>query len=225
MAGPVASKVVLPDDSGNAGKKIRTQTRVVGADTVHEHFFIQARQAQVLGVYRLGMAQVTALASAQTGTSSGFLWFHVPTATVNKKVRIRRLSVTSQLSTVLATPTAPRLTATRFTFTGTASGASLTPVKIDSTAGSSVADLRTAVTGLTVTLVGSFGTAPFPGAQTAVGAYAPAEYNIVDPASEEDDWPILAPGEGIVIYQDTAGTASDTRVANITLLWDDVDTA
>lgn len=225
MAGPVAATVNLPDDSGNLGKKVRTQTRTVGANTVHEHFFIQARQAQVLGVYRLGMPQVTALAAAQNGTSTGYLWLHVPTAISNKKVRIRRLSVTSQLATLLATPTAPRITATRFTFTGTASGASLTPVKIDSGSSASIADLRTAVTGLTVTLVGSLGTAPHVGAQTAVGAYAPAEYNIVDPASEEDDWPILAPGEGIVIYQDTAGTASDTRVANIILLWDDVDTA
>lgn len=223
MAAPIASKVTLPDDSGNSGKKIRTQTRVVGSDTVHEHFFQQVRQAQVLGVYRLGMAQVTALASAQNGTSSGFLWFHVPTAITNKKARIRRLSVTSQLATLLATPTAPRLTATRFTFSGTASGASLTPIKIDASGTAAVSDLRTAVTGLTVALVGSLGTAPFPGAQTAVGAYAPAEYNIIDPASEEDEWPIFAPGEGFVIYQDTAGTASDTRVANITLLFDEID--
>lgn len=223
MAAPLASNVRLPDDSGNTGKYVRTQSRVVGATTVHEHFFVTARQAQVLAVYRLGMPQITAQASAQNGTSTGFLWFHVPTAVSGKKVRVRRLSVTSQLATVLATPTAPRLTATRFTFTGTASGASLTPVKVDTTTSASVADLRTAVTGLTVSLVGSLGTAPFPGAQTAVGAYAPAEYNIVDPASDEDDWPVFGPGEGFVLYQDTAGTASDTRVANVTLLFDDID--
>lgn len=225
MAGPVANKVILPLDTGNTGKNIRTQTRVVGSDTVHEHFFIQARQAQVLGVYRTAMAQVTALAAAQNGTSSGFLWFHVPTAITNKKVRLRRVYITTQHATALATPTAPRLVLARFTFTGTASGASVTPVKIDTTAPTAVADLRTAATGLTVSLVGNMGSAGIAGALTAVGAYAPTAIDIIDPASEEDEWPIFAPGEGCVIYQDTAGTASDTRVSNIVVLHDEIDTA
>lgn len=225
MAAPIASKVILPDDSGNTGKKVRTQTRVVGSDTVHEHMYIQIRQAQVLGVYRIAMAQVTILASAQNGTSSGFLWFHVPNAVTNKKARLRRVYVCSQHSTALATPTAPRLVLARMTFTGTASGASITPVKIDASGTAAVADLRTAVTGLTVSLVGNLGAAAICGAVTAVGAYAPAEIDIIDPASEEDEWPIFAPGEGCVIYQDTAGTTSDTRMANIVLLWDEIDTA
>ena len=46
MAAPIANKIILPDDSGNTGKKVRTQTRVVGADTVHEHFFVQGRRAE-----------------------------------------------------------------------------------------------------------------------------------------------------------------------------------
>lgn len=225
MAGPIANKVILPVDTGNAGKNIRTQTRVVGADTVHEHFFINARQAQILGVYRLAMAQVTILASAQNGTTSGFLWLHVPTAITNKKVRLRRVYVTSQHATALATPTAPRLVLARITFTGTASGAQLTPIKVDTSYPTSIADLRTANTGLTVTLVGNLGSGGVVGAVTAVGAYPPVAVDIIDPASEEDEWPVLAPGEGVVIYQDTAGTASDTRVANIVLLWDEIDTA
>ena len=225
MAGPIASKIILPDDSGNTGKKIRSQTRVIGADTVHEHFFVPVREEAVLGVYRLGMAQVTILAAAQNGTSTGFLWFSVPVGTTGKKVRLRRLSVVSQHATALATPTAPRLTVTRYTFTGTASGASLTPVKVDATSAASVADLRTAVTGMTVSLVGSIGTAPIVGAVTAVGAYSPTPVHIVDPTADEDEFIVLAAGEGIVTYQDTAGTTSDTRVANIILLWDDIDTA
>src|SRR4029079_15302652 len=40
MAGPVASYVQLPSDSANTGKKNRTQTRVVGSDTAHEHFVV-----------------------------------------------------------------------------------------------------------------------------------------------------------------------------------------
>lgn len=48
-----ASYVQLPDDSLNTGKKVRTNTRTVGPDTVHEHFWIiqditDDRQARVL---------------------------------------------------------------------------------------------------------------------------------------------------------------------------------
>src|SRR6185436_13483240 len=218
MAAPVDSYAQLPDDSGNAGKKIRSQTRVVGANTVHEHFFVNVRQAAVLGVYRAAMAQVTVQASAQNGTSTGFLWAHVPSAVTNKKVRIRRVYVTSQHSTVLATPTAPRIVMTRMTFTGTASGASVTVGKVDAGAPTAVFDLRTAVTGLTPTLVAALGSAPIVGALTAVGAYAPASTDLISVSGLEDEWIILAPGEGVVLYQDTAGTASDTRLANICLI-------
>src|SRR5258708_6650097 len=31
--------IQLPDDSGNAGKKVRTNTRLVGGEIVHEHVF------------------------------------------------------------------------------------------------------------------------------------------------------------------------------------------
>lgn len=41
MAAPIADKIILPLDTGNTGKKVRTQTRLVGADTVHEHFFVK----------------------------------------------------------------------------------------------------------------------------------------------------------------------------------------
>jgi hypothetical protein len=34
------SFVVLPTDALNSGKKVRTQTRVVNAETVHEHYSI-----------------------------------------------------------------------------------------------------------------------------------------------------------------------------------------
>jgi hypothetical protein len=34
------SFITTPDDAALTGKKVRTQTRVVGADTVHEHYFI-----------------------------------------------------------------------------------------------------------------------------------------------------------------------------------------
>lgn len=228
MAGPIASKVILPDDSGNAGKKVRTQTRVVGADTVHEHFFIQARQAEVLGVYRYAQAQNTVLAAAQTGNTSGMLYGHVPAATVGKAARLRRMAVTSQHSTALATPTAPRLLLQRLTASAALTTTLQTPSKVLTSAPTPVLLLSPVVTGLTsVTLVGTantgLGSAALAGALTAVGAYEPCFKDIIDPASDEDEWPLFVPGEGFVLWQDTAGTATDTRKFNVQMLWDEID--
>lgn len=226
MAAPIASHVKLPDDSGNPGKKIRTQTRVIGADTVHDHFYVQVGKAEVLGVYRTAMAQQTVAAAAQNGTSTGFLWAHVPNAITNKKARVRRFYFSSQHSTALATPTAPRIRLQRFTFTGTASGATIAPDKTVSTYPSPVFDLRTAVTGLTISLVGiGFGAAGLAGAITAVGAYHPVDIDVVGGTGDEDGYPTFATGEGFVIWQDTAGTTADTRKFNPVLVHDEIDTA
>ena len=222
MAAPIADKIILPLDTGNTGKKVRTQTRVVGADTVHEHVYVPTRQAQVLGVYRLGMAQQTVLATAQNGTSTAFLWMHVPTAISGKKVRIRKIRMESASGTLLATPSAPRVAVSRFTFTGAASGAQITGLKNDSSYPTHVVDLRTAATGLTVSLVGVIGVLGIAQALTAVGAMAPASIEFID-ADNEDEWIVLVPGEGIVLWQDVAGTTSDTRKLNINLIWDEID--
>lgn len=225
MAGPVDSYIILPDDSGNSGKKDRNQSRVVGGNTVYEKFIVKVRQAQLLGVYRAATAQLAIVQTATNGTTTGLLWAHVPTAVTNKKVRLRRAFVTSQFTAATAFPTAPRLRMDRMTFTGTASGAAVTAAKVDSGYPSPVFDLRTAVTGLTPVLVAQLGNAAICGALTAVGAWAPAVIDVFPATSEEDEWNVFAPGEGFVIYQDTAGSATDTRVANLVLLWDEIDTA
>lgn len=222
--GPVAAKFSIADRVANAMKHLRTQTRLVGADQVHEQFFIKNRLAQLLGVYRLGLPQQTVQASAQNGTATGFLWAHVPLAVVGKKARLRNILVDSQHSTVLATPSAPRLACSRFTFTGAASGAQLVAGKIDPAYPAAVLDLRTAPTGLTVTLGTVLALAGLTGALTAVGAYSPAPV-VMGFADEEDDWNVFGPGDGFVIWQDTAGTTSDTRKINITPVWDEIDVA
>ena len=224
MAAPLDSTIRLPDDSGNTGKYVQTRSRVVGAFTVQEHVFVQAWNAKVLGVYRASLAQQTVLASAQNGTTTGFLWLHMPTAISGKSARLRKIMVTSQSSTALATPTAPRVIASQFTFTGTASGAAVVPIEIDRLGPAPVLDLRTAVTGLTPSLVGIAGSAGLHGAVTAVGAYNPVEIAVCE-GDHEDEWNVIAPGEGFVLWQDTAGTASDTRKFNVDILWDEIDTA
>ncbi len=225
MAAPVAAHIILPSDAGNTGKKVRTQSRVVGSDTVHEHFFIQARAAKVINVYRFALDQQSVLAAAQNGTTAGFLFFHMGAGVSGKAARLRRLSVTSQHSTALATPTAPRLRAVRYTSAGALSGAAL-PVQLNDSAQPAAASILSSVnTGNTVAHVAPFACAALAGALTAVGAYEPCYKDLIDPASEEDEWPVFYPGQGFVIYQDTAGTTSDTRKFNIQGCFDEIDTA
>ena len=225
MAAPVANKIILPLDTGNAGKNVRTQTRVVGADTVHEHFFINQRQAAVTSIYRLALVQNTVLASAQNGTTAGMLFGHMPSAATTRAMRLRRLTVTSQHSTALATPTAPRLLVRRYTSAGALSGALLAPNLNDSAVHAAPSCLFSlANTGTTVVHVGiGFSAAALAGALTAVGAYEPCYKDFIDPASDEDEWPVFRPGEGFVVYQDTAGTTSDTRKFNLQFLCDEID--
>ena len=86
MAAPLASKITLPDDSGNVGKKVRTQTRVVGVDTVHEHFFIPISSRKITGIYNfnVGTAYLVTV-GAQTGTSTAIAWLVNPANTSAEK--------------------------------------------------------------------------------------------------------------------------------------------
>lgn len=227
MAAPIDSMIQLPDDTGNTGKKVRTQTRVVGSNTVHEHFWINERREKVLSVYRLNLVQGTILAAAQNGTTAGMLFGHMGSAVSGKAMRLRRLSITTQHSTALATPTAPRLIIRRYTSSGALSGTLIAPNLNDSVNHIAPACLFSlANTGTTVVHVGiGFGSCAVAGALTAVGAYEPCFKDVIDPAADEDDWPVFYPGEGFVVYQDTAGTASDTRKFNLQFLADEIDTA
>ena len=227
MAAPVDAIITLPTDAGNVGPKVRTQTEVVGANTVHTHYFIQQRQAKILSIYRLALVQSTVLASAQNGTTAGMLFGHMPSAVTGKAMRLRRMAITSHHSTALATPTAPRLLLRRFTSSGALNTSLLAPNLNDSAEHATPAALYSLVnTGVTVVHVGiGFASTALAGALTAVGAYEPCYKDMIDPASEEDEWPVFRPGEGFVLYQDTAGTASDTRKFNVQVLCDEIDLA
>lgn len=225
MAGPLDAIIKLPDDSGNTGPKVRTQTEVVGANIVHTHYYIQQRRAKVLGTYRYQQAQNTILAAAQNGTTAGMLFCHVPSSVSGKAARLRRLSFTSHHSTALATPTAPRLVVTRFTSANALTTTLQTPQKNKTGYPTPVMLISPVNTGLTVVHVAPFGSGALAGALTAVGAYEPCFKDMIDPAADEDDWPEFLPGEGFVVYQDVAGTASDTRKFNLQLAFDEIDIA
>lgn len=224
MSSPINSNILLPSDAGNTGKKVRTQTRVINGDTVHEHFFVLTRRESVLNVFRFAQDQNTVLAGNQNGTTAGMLFGHMPTSASGKAARLRRLAVSSQHSTALATPSAPRLRVARFTASGALSGGLLAPAANDSAKPAAAFLLSAVNTPLTVTLGAGFGVATMVGALTAVGAYDSCIDEIIDSAAEEDDWPVFYPGEGFVVYQDTIGTAADTRKFNLVVEWDEIET-
>ena len=43
MTAPASTYVQLPSDGSNTGKLNRTQTKVVGSNTVHEHFMVPSK--------------------------------------------------------------------------------------------------------------------------------------------------------------------------------------
>lgn len=215
MAAPVASFAQLPSDSGNTGKKMRTQSRVVGSDTVLEHFFVPSTTREVLGSYIAHTGVNLVQASAQTFPTA-FFYLINPVGNT-PKIALTAIEVITQMGSALAAPTSPRLLWKLFTFTGTASGAQITPGKLDSTMPSPTASLRTASTGLSISggadVICSLPTA----SATAVG-YAPPQMDEWF-ESDESQQIILRAGEGIALYQPDAGTTADTRRIITTIKW------
>ena len=109
MAAPVASYVQLPVDTSNTGKKNRTQTRVVGSDTVHEHHVVPSPDTTKYGRYiacSTGLNTVSTV--AQTGAAGGYYWLHMSTAATAVGV-LRHASMTySQQGTAVPSFTAPQ---------------------------------------------------------------------------------------------------------------------
>lgn len=217
MAAPTAAFAQLPSDSGNTGKKMRTQTRTIGADTVHEHFFVQSSTREVLGSYVAHSGVFTVQATAQTFPTA-FMYVINPIGNT-PKMALTAIEVISQMGSALAAPTSPRLLWRLFTFTGTASGASITPGKLESTMPSATGSIRTASTGLTIT-AGADMICSLPMASATAVGYAPPQ---MDEWFEdiESNQIILRAGEGIAMFQPDAGTASDTRRIIVTVKWDE----
>lgn len=84
MAVPIADKIQLPLDTGNTGKKVRTQTRVVGADTVHEHYFVQISARNIVAAAKVSSGTLTVPTAIHNGTTTGFLWLYNPVGSAIK---------------------------------------------------------------------------------------------------------------------------------------------
>lgn len=173
------------------------------------------------GLYYAVPAQQTVLAAAH-GATAGFVWLLNRSAA--QMVALRYIEISYNAGSALATPTAPVLQLERMTHTGTPSAGLVTPAKrvrttqngetADST---NVGETRTATTGLTPAAGEVVWASSVPSAETGVGMYAFRDIW----APDEDEQPILATGEGLVLRQATAGTASDTRKFMVTLAWEE----
>ena len=153
-------------------------------------------------------------ATAHAATA-GFFWLINPVGNT-KNIKLRRVECQTQITTALVTLTAPRINIERMTFTGTSSGAQITPTKIETSQPNATGLLITASTGLTPS-AGAIAYSFLPVmAITAVGAQVPVMLEYEPP---EEAMIVLVPGEGIVCRQADAGTASDTRKLIINLAW------
>lgn len=226
MAAPVANKIQLPLDTGNTGKLVRTQTRVVGSDTVHEYYFVPTSARSKTGVYGATSGVLTVPTSATNGTTTGYFWLINPVGSA-VKMAVRRISGSIQFNTLTAVDvTVPRVQFALCTFTGTASAGLITPWKRDSTDAAAVGNFRTASTGLTVTLGAAVHACLPPVVATAASAtiqanMPPAVFPPIEPETE-DGQIILRAGEGLVCYSPDAATTANRRlVVNVT--WEEFE--
>lgn len=201
-----ASYIQLPADS--SGKKVATRQRTVGSDTVEEQYVIELSARVLSGVYVAHHGVTTVAASAQTFPAAA--WFLINPVGSSVTVALRKLNFQSQMGSALTAPTSPRLLLVTFTFTGTASGASITPRKADTSYPTATGSLRSANTGLTITRESDiFAFLPFASQSGSSGGPSSASDSSWMPP--EDERLVLAAGEGVCLTQADAGTGSDTR--------------
>lgn len=212
MAAPVASMIQLPLDTGNTGKKVRSQTRVIGADTVHAHYFIPQSDRSTLGEYKYTSAVLTVPAAVHTGQLTGFLWIANPVGSA-VKVAVKRITVNTQFSALAVDLLPGELRFSRMTFTGVNSGAQITPAKRDSTDAANVGNVWTTSATWAVTLGGTAYAMQHQTMDLITGGgghWNPflQEWNPDREAGEL----ILRAGEGISIWHAVAVTTANRRM-------------
>lgn len=225
MAAPVANKIILPLDTGNTGKNVRTQTRVVGADTVHEHFFIPETRRSRTGLYYVTSGTLTIPTAAQNGGTTGLFWIYNPIGSTIKMALRRFAAQISFTVTTAVDVSVPRLALSLFTFTGVGSGAQITPAKRQTSDATAQGNLRTASTSLAVA-IGAMIKSDFPPilptatSATVQANMVPSTSNDWDPPEEEQ--PVLAAGEGLVCWSADASTTANKRVS-VDLIWEEFE--
>lgn len=225
MPAPIATFIKLPDDSANSGKMIRAESKSISGSTVLEQFTVPVHALTITGNYWISTNANAIVQSAHNGTSTGFFWFQNPVASTVTAL-LREISVDISANAATVATSAPSISFTKFTFTGTASGSSITSLPYATGTTASQMICRTAVTGMTVTLVAQVSQYTCPAILTAVGSYGESERLTL--VESPQAWVRgqsleLAPGEGLVCYQSTGGSATDPRLFGLTLRWLEID--
>ena len=213
MAAKAEQIITLPNDSGNTGKKLRVKESVVGTNTVEEYFFIQSTERSETGRYKFSVPAIAIPTAAHVGTTTGFVWIWNPLAST-VKMAVDRISLSHGFSTTLAVDLiAPMLRISRFSATGTLSGATVTPIKRNSNDAAAQGLIATASTGLTVTLVGTL--IEYLGQTMDIVTGGAGHWNAQKDEwmpNEEADELVLAPGEGAVIWSTFAVTTANRKL-------------
>jgi hypothetical protein len=226
MAAPVASYVQLPSDTSNTGKKNQTITKVVGSDTVHEHLMVPTIEFTRIGRYSATSTAARAVVeTALAITTSPGTFLHMSTASARVGV-LRHVSITwSQTGSAVISQTAPIISVQKYTFNVAHSATTLDLLQFQTTMSGPSANVRGAPTGATVTAGGRLAGMALPAVVSTAAAYGGTAvlYEGREHYGRHGFNVEFGPGEGIAVYQTANGTASDTRVYTVNLVWDEID--
>jgi len=221
MTAPVAAYVQLPSDASNSGKKNRTQTKVVGSDTVHEHFIVPDH-----GYTRIGRYVYQSTGDTIQATS-GKQYAVLSLATNATAVAsIKRIDVGwGTASTVNVACRGTLVTFLKSTFNNAMSDATTRAIGLyQSTGTAPTLSVRSSSSGATLGTQIPVAAFMVPAQVTTVGAYG-GHQTVYD--SQEQYHRAsnieLNPGEALVVFQQDAGVASDVRNIHYRIVWEEID--
>lgn len=179
--------------------------------------FMKEQRPQLLGIY-YGIFGPSQLNNAADGATVGRMWLVNTSATI--AAAIRYVSFEAVLASTTAMLTFPRITVERMTFTGTPTGASITPAFRASTDATNTATIRTASTGMTITAGAGIHNFIPPLSLTGVGTISIPEQKL-NLSDHADGRVILGQNQGIVIRQADGGSPNDNRRFFISIAWEE----
>lgn len=225
MPAPVASREILATDTTNTGKKLRSHITSVSAQAVHVEFYVPAPAYNITGHYFFSSPQQSVQASPHDGVNNAFFFVFNPEQATTTTL-IRRITIDCNASAALSASVNTVISVNKYTWSGTPLQASSLRVfpavtgqpwpQLTISASSTgmlpiyeIADIAQ----IALPLVTSQG---FIYLTKDLIAYNPLVYK--RGACLE-----IGPGEGISIYQSTAGNAGDTRRIGIQIEWDEIN--
>jgi hypothetical protein len=222
MAAPVASYIQLPLDTDNTGKKNRTATKVVGSDTVHEHFIVPSPGYTRTGRHAY-QSSMHVLSTAATNTTH--LVLAMTTAATHRAV-IRSIDVSWGITgTIAATTASPTLVIQKATY-GTVFTASTNGQVINYQSSSTASQLN-AYLGSSGASVGTpvpFASFVFPALLTTVGSYG-GQSNLWRSVEQYDAGTGLEmkAGDLLQVLQPSTGSNGEQRTFTVRVEWDQID--